>query len=357
MEKKRIAYFDLLKTISIILVVYVHYPLINKNWPSNLSMIIPIVAVPIFFMVNGALLFSKEKIDLKKHYLMVLSLVIGIITWKILIWGVSILTRNITIRQFSVTQLMNFFFAQGKIKQIPTEHFWFMYSLIRIYLIFPFFKVFVEKYPRCLKYILIFTLLFSFGIELLNFLFSFYSGKMDNKFTSIQNTWVPIEEITYISYFILGYLLHKENYKENSNKSIRYILTYIIFIFIGLALLIIAKYMQTKTWLIGNYTPIRNMYTKIGTLIMASALFTLCSSINIKENRFIEFIGKRTMNIYLPHMLVVKYLLKYTQNLRNYNYNGVIFNSIKTIIVILITLLITEIIKKIKPIKKLLLLK
>ena len=56
MNNSRINYFDVLKTICIFLVIFVHYPWISESKWANLSMIITIIAVPLFFMINGALL-------------------------------------------------------------------------------------------------------------------------------------------------------------------------------------------------------------------------------------------------------------------------------------------------------------
>ena len=63
-QNKRIGYFDLLKTISIFLVIYVHYPWISTSKGSNLTMIMTIIAVPLFFMINGALLLGKRNFNI-----------------------------------------------------------------------------------------------------------------------------------------------------------------------------------------------------------------------------------------------------------------------------------------------------
>lgn len=65
MNNSRINYFDVLKTICIFLVIFVHYPWISESKWANLSMIITIIAVPLFFMINGALLLEKEIFDKK----------------------------------------------------------------------------------------------------------------------------------------------------------------------------------------------------------------------------------------------------------------------------------------------------
>ena len=60
------------------------------------------------------------------------------------------------------------------LNNIPAEHFWFMYSLIRIYLIYPFIRYMFEKNNKSLIYVLIFCMFFSFEIEFLNTSFDIY---------------------------------------------------------------------------------------------------------------------------------------------------------------------------------------
>lgn len=60
MDNNRVNYFDVLKTICIFLVIFVHYPWISESKCSNLSMIITIIAVQLFFMINGVFLLEKD---------------------------------------------------------------------------------------------------------------------------------------------------------------------------------------------------------------------------------------------------------------------------------------------------------
>lgn len=66
-KKKRIYYLDFIKSISIILVIFVHYPWISSSPASNISMCLTIIGVPLFFMVNGATNVFK-RIRYKKTY-------------------------------------------------------------------------------------------------------------------------------------------------------------------------------------------------------------------------------------------------------------------------------------------------
>lgn len=84
---------------------------------------------------------------------------------------------------------------------------------------------------------------------------------------------------------------------------------------------------------------------------MTSSIFILFSQIPFKENKIITFIGSRTINIYYIHMIIVGYayiyILPYFITL-----TGMKLNLIRTILVLSISIGITELLKKVKYIKK-----
>lgn len=64
-------------------------------------------------------------------------------------------------------------------------------------------------------------MIFSFGIEFLNTSFDISEKSFgNNKFDFFITTYCPISDITYISYFILGYFLHKKFYYSNLNTKL-----------------------------------------------------------------------------------------------------------------------------------------
>lgn len=352
MEKQRIVYFDFLKVISIFLVIFVHYSWISDSKASNLTMIMTIIAVPLFFMINGALLLSKEKFDIKSHYKKLFWIIIGTISWKFLILLICLITSRVNMESFSATDIFNYGFTATSLHNVPAEHLWFMYALIRIYIIYPFIRLAFEKDKKYIKYMFVFGFIFSFGIELFNTIFFFVSQKgIVNKFSGISNTFCPVTDLTYITYFLLGYLVHNKFYvqggKWNSSKVALLLGIYII----GILMILLARYMQVGSLLDGKYQRINEDYTKMGNLIMTSSLFILFSGLPIKENKFVSFIGKRTINIYYIHMILVAYANTYLLPFLK-QWKGVGLNFIRTVIIFIISVGITELIKIIKPAKK-----
>ncbi len=352
-KNNRISYFDLLKAVAIILVIYVHYPWISESKLSNITMIITIIAVPIFFMINGALLL-KSKFELKKHMKKILSLILGLIIWKLLILTYCLMSRKVYLSDFQAIDILYYFISQANLTNVPSEHLWFLYSLIRIYIIFPFIKIALDYDKKYLKYILIFSFIFSFGIEFFNEIFMIMNKylaipKID--FTFFSNSFSIItKDLNYIFLFCLGYYLHEKYYQVKASKKI--LIFYLLLYIFGLALIIISRYLQVGSFLDGGYERINNDYCKMGNLIMCVSVFIFFSRIEIKENRVTKFIGSRTINIYMIHMLILAVVSKYIFPL--INLRGVKINIFKTIIVLLISIGITELLKLIKPIKKIL---
>ncbi len=138
-EREHLDYFDYLRIIGAISVIFMHVaagPLrgeVNLNWQLlNLFTSLAFIAVPLFFMMSGYLLLSNKKtanisILLKKR---LPHLIIPLIGWTIVasIWYT-----------FSNNQPFESFFVY-LLKSISAPimvHFWFMYTLIAIYIISP----------------------------------------------------------------------------------------------------------------------------------------------------------------------------------------------------------------------------
>ena len=111
-ERQRCAYLDIVKFVAMLCVCLYHFPLtahVAYSDPLGGTALISryfrglnVVCVPLFMMVNGALLLNS-RFDLKKHALRTVKLVIGVYVWYI------------------VTQLMGHFARDGA--AYVAEHF------------------------------------------------------------------------------------------------------------------------------------------------------------------------------------------------------------------------------------------
>lgn len=357
MQNKTISYFNLIKALSIFLVIYVHYPWISQSQGSNLTMLMTIIAVPLFFMVNGALLMSKE-FNIKKHINKLTKLISATIAWKILITIVWALIGQVNIKNYTITEILLSLFTNYRIGNVPTEHLWFMYSLFKIYMIFPFIKIFFDKgeNKKYLKHILVFLFIFSFGIEFINTFLKIINTKFEltilnnMNFKIVNDAYNPIIDTNYLFYFLFGYYLHY-NHPEEKKYSFKNYILMILYYIIGISLVLIVRYFQCGSLLDGNYQRVVNDYCKIGTFLMSYSIFILCSKVPIK-NKIIDYIGSKTFNIYFIHMIIVSLLLTYIYPI--IKISGAKINIVRTLVALLISIILTELLKRIPVINRIL---
>ena len=140
-KREHIYYFDYLRIIAAISVIYMHVaalPLrgaVNIQWQMlNVCTSFAFTAVPLFFMMSGYLLLSDPKtgdisVLLKRR---IPRLIIPLIGWTV----VALLWLTFSGGTLSVSSMAN-----GLISALNTPvmvHFWYMYTIIALYLISPF---------------------------------------------------------------------------------------------------------------------------------------------------------------------------------------------------------------------------
>lgn len=207
MERKRIDYFDVLRVLSMFGVIFMHVaaaPLRSGMGRSWLFFHIPtsffFTAVPIFFMISGALLLSDPRTrDASGFYRRHLpKLLVPLAVWSAL----TILTRFATQPGYTFSQFCK---ALLEIPEKPAiTPLWFPYTLLPIYILAPFLKTMLDGLDLSGRrrlavliaavsvYETLYTLLpehlrASVGIDALHKLFLLEG---------------------YLGYFLLGYLLH-----------------------------------------------------------------------------------------------------------------------------------------------------
>jgi surface polysaccharide O-acyltransferase-like enzyme len=149
--KSRIFYYDAIKVLAIYLVCIYHYNHLDCNILDSQNNIgaylnyyfygIPSMAVPLFFMVNGALLLNKP-CKLENHLRKVLYLYILVFVWSAISLVVFIPIEGTS---YSLKEFLKAWFY---LKQGTSNHLWFLQTLISVYLIFPFLKVIYDLPQR-----------------------------------------------------------------------------------------------------------------------------------------------------------------------------------------------------------------
>lgn len=86
----RILYDDAIESFAIFLVVAVHSVWLNGNIPASISMSLSPAAVPLFFMVHGALLLGRPDSP-RKHLRRSLRVVFQLLAWSVIYLMISLL--------------------------------------------------------------------------------------------------------------------------------------------------------------------------------------------------------------------------------------------------------------------------
>ena len=182
-------------------------------------MLLTYEAVPLFFMVNGALLLRKP-IDVKKHYKKVIHLILVTILWKIIYIVGSLLVGRIFSNDLTPLNIITTLTSNNNIKSVPTEHLWFMYSLIGVYIILPFIQTFIGNNKKRYNIILALSLLLSFGASFLgdiSLLLSRLFATPTFNFSSMVAAFIPVSSLNIIALMLTGNKLH--NFlKDSKNK-------------------------------------------------------------------------------------------------------------------------------------------
>lgn len=353
-QASRILYLDIIKCISIFLVVFCHTPLLNKNSVvGNIAMIICWGAVTCFFMVTGAIILNKEKkFDFKRYINKLISIYLIICIWKIIYLIFYNFFGYIKINAFSKGQIINYILLFSSLKGIPVGHFWFMYVYLSIYIIYPMFNLCFKNFNDY-KNLLIFLLLAIFIISILPQTFGLilkYFNINSINFNEIINV-NPFGKYSHmLFYFLFGGFLYKYNLYEKCKKNKIISCISIVLIIIGIIGLMLVKkyYANTFEWQ-GIY--LKDGYKWFSTVLLSIGLFVFLQGRKYKFkylNKILSYIGKNTMGIFYLHILVIQLLMKIDIVQR-----GTLVNTLKTIIVVFISAIITTLLKKIPVIKKL----
>ncbi len=145
LEKKHYLYFDYLRVFAMLCVVFMHSatavlwidPIgIGGNWLLvNCGTSLAFCAVPLFFMMSGYLLFSSPRTTDISHLLKkrIPKLVVPLIFWS----GVAAAWLSFSgAGRIDIKGFLSLFGTAGSSSVMV--HFWFMYTLIALYLISPF---------------------------------------------------------------------------------------------------------------------------------------------------------------------------------------------------------------------------
>ena len=346
-EKERLIFADILRTLAIIMVVFIHstanyfFECYGSSEFKILLVLSAITssAVPLFYMLSGAFMIREDEINYKKTIINTLKLMMQTVFWTliyyllfkyILNWDVDILKSVIK----------SVFSSQ-------VTHLWFIYPLLGLYILSPIISLLYKNLTEKGKiYILIFLFLCPIICATLNIWFDF---------VSIPYFAVGFPEL---GLFIFGkYLLDK---KEIIMKK-KYTLISILGIIMGILLIVLLAYYYININGIGTSKPYFD-YNKVPNVLLTVSIFTFFLSLNKKLTKmpnkikkFFTIIGANTRGIYFTHMITI--FLYPTIKIFNLYFTanqGSLMNMILgTILYFIVATILTLVVKYIPIVKKL----
>ena len=330
-ERTHIHYFDYLRVVAAICVVFMHIaaePLlmpVNIQWHLlNACTSFAFTAVPLFFMMSGYLLLSNSKtrdisILLKKR---IPRLLIPFIGWNI----IAILWLTYHYDGFSMNALLDRLIAS--LNSPSMAHFWYMYTIIAIYMISPLIYGAIQSLSKKGHiYVLILIAIVSlrtilktilpesiaqltnidfinklefFGGHVCTFVLGYYLGSCKRK---IPNWILILGSVITLGIIISGtyYLTVKSGQYNQAfqNHSSGFEVVLAAFIF----LLFKQNFNKSKNWLKTIITPLVSL--SLAVYMMHNILYSMLYAIEIKPQSFIDVVLV-TLLVLIICMVVLK---------------------------------------------------
>lgn len=315
MEKQRLSSIDMMKTIAIFFVIIYHGALFSNDFLEKADLIcygryyvrtILSTCTPLFFFVNGYLLFGKS-FDLQKHVYKMVRLTALSVIWAI----IALLFLQIIHDEY--LSLIDFIKAIWHWKVGWINYLWYMGALVCIYVFFPLLK---NAYDTSFKTFLYFTILcclFTFGNAFLNHAGTVFSGLLlkepvvfsGENFFNIYNPFRGIHGFTFGYFCIGGVVHHFQSVIERINVRTRNLLAVL-----GIALSCLGLFWTGICYSKAEgsvWSVVWQGYDSIFTLINVLCIFILCLNWK-KDSRMIREISGNTLGIYFIHYILISAL-------------------------------------------------
>ena len=300
---------DILRIFAFVFIVMLHT--LNRQygltvWMSGYAVIS--IGVNLFIMISGYLLLDRTetvKEFFRKRFFSILPLFIIFNIIYIYFYNHSFIT----------------------IKKISAPHFWYIYMILGLYLLTPWLRKVLQYAEKETFYVVVLWFL----CNILNPYMQFF------RFPKIPFFHFPITG--FIGYYILGYYLKKYRYKLEKIPFICVIGVYITGFLISV--------LSTKYVLVTTGNRISDFFDKnsLGTFFMSVSFFIFWIKFNFKNrNKVIRMISDSTYFAYLIHIIILHYVIKISDEM--------IFKSVATIIVSIITGILYNYIKRIFLLKE-----
>ena len=296
-SEHRKIYIDILRIFACLLVIYNHtgsrgfYRYFESEYTVKilwelLVAVITKVAVPIFFMISGAMLLKKEE-SIKATYSRIGKIVIDLILFSMLYFDFDFSGGFSAIKQFGKMVIGTHYL-----------HLWYLYAYIALIITLPFLRDFVKGLQIRNAGILYLVAVAVIGCLPI---FEYFMMDVNSRFAP---SWVAVNIFIYP---VLGYLLeHRINIEKVTKKQLAIvwlvnILTIMISVICQHHFLKYAEDNSSETFL--------TMFCIVNAPVIFLTAKYLFLKINIENKKLVSFIsevGKCTYGIYLFHILFLE---------------------------------------------------
>lgn len=329
---KRIEYIDALRGFAMFIVVFVHmetFGVFRFSYQSGLGQIFISIMLPLFFFISGLVAYKP---DFVWNVGNTLSLVGNKLKSQIIptaIWG-SLYTIA-----FCSSDFKSFVCTPEKFG------YWFMVALLEMFLIYYLVRMTAKGWKGDLLLIMVAVLMFILKVPLK----SCPSLERFGDITSLHFT------CTYFQFFVFGNLASKYKDKFHSVLDNGYVSAIVILLDIALLFVSVSRHSLIESMAYGKYILmlLNIVCGYLGVVIVYNMFRTNEASFSSEKpvGRALQFVGKRTLDVYLLHYFFIPNLSAFASYFRNWN-NSVIelvVCSSVAVAVIAVCLLLSNIIR------------
>jgi surface polysaccharide O-acyltransferase-like enzyme len=354
-QKEKLDFIDLLKAIASFFVTIYHFNNIDVDilgtggtfqyFNYYILSLLPI-SVPIFFLVNGALLLNKTTLDLRRHIIKIIDFVVLAVVWNV---GTYLILALLFQEKVHFNGIFN---SLLYLRQGWTNHLWFLQALVVIYIFFPLlYSAFKHNHAYLYFFFVIAFILTLGNIMITNIatVVSYFSNRfprdMNLNYFGGFNAFQGVYGYS-IVYFILGGVLIR--YREHlKSKKLRIVAICIIPVAIMLQWLyaIVVSNREKAVWDV-----VWNGHDTLFTLMIVLSLFVLLLPYKHRgvPGQIISLIGQNTLGIYFLHIIVAEIIRHFFFNSLPPDFGS---NALFALVVLAISLMITLGLKKIPGVR------
>ncbi len=340
MDKKHYAYIDVIRVLSMLSIIILHsasYGLrdyyFSKTWHIlNIITSLCTCAVPLFFMISGAMVLSSNKTD-NLGYLFKNRL--PRLVFPLIFWSIACIARDFyyihkNLNTFDLSQLYEELISI--ISGPVAVHLWFMYALIPLYIVAPFLRKIIAS-KKLIKYLLALWIiacsLKTYYVVMPESFKMYFNFDLFNKLNYIDG---------FLGYFVVGCFIHENHLSLKLKGALPLILIMTALIAAGTC------YATLKS---GEYSEIFKSYTSIFVISLSTLLYLLAASVKrLPETigKIINYLSSVSMGVYMSGNFFLGIMRQ----------EGMTFNTARgfvlcTVYTLALCIIFTGILKQIKP--------